>query len=465
VQKKMILATAILAIVAVSAALYCGAGWVDVGAGALMLANAPGGLEMKQIEDLIEKATKSVKQTTDRMQQALDQAVEESKRAGTLAGKTADECKAASEASIKTQGELKQLKDDLLARVLEVEQKAAKRPGAGGDSFKSWGERAAESEQFKAFGSAKGKGGMEAVDVGSFHKAALTSAGVQTTGNISLVPAERIGFVSPTERQLIVRNLLPVMSTESNIIEYWKENVFTNSAAPQGAASSPTETEFQLKAESGLTFTLVQLGLTTIAHWIPVSRQIFQDAKMLASYIDQRLRYGVLLEEEDEVINSTGTNGEIDGLVHQATAYSRRATADSRLDTMLKAFLQVTLSDYVADGSVMSWVDWTELLLLKDSNGRYIFGDPGSQQAPRVWGRPVVPTNTMTVGNFLVGAFQLSAALWDREQATVRIAEQHADFFVRNALCMLAEERIALAVYRSAGLVSGSFGAAAGQPG
>jgi hypothetical protein len=30
---------------------------------------------------------------------------------------------------------------------------------------------------------------------------------------------------------------------------------------------------------------------------------------------------------------------------------------------------------------------------------------------------------------------------------------------------MLAEERVALTVYRPAGLVSGSFGAAAGQPG
>jgi hypothetical protein len=52
---------------------------------------------------------------------------------------------------------------------------------------------------------------------------------------------------------------------------------------------------------------------------------------MLASYIDQRLRYGVLLEEEDEVLNSTGTNGELDGLVHQATAYNRarRPTAGS----------------------------------------------------------------------------------------------------------------------------------------
>jgi len=86
-------------------------------------------------------------------------------------------------------------------------------------------------------------------------------------------------------------------------------------------------------------------------------------------------------------------------------------------------------------------------------------------KAPAVWGRPVIPSNSMTVGNFLVGAFQLSAALWDREAATVRISEHHGDFFVRNMVALLGEERVVLTVYRPTGLVSGSFGAAAGQPG
>jgi HK97 family phage major capsid protein len=447
--------------IAGATAILFGYSWVDVGAG-LALANAPGGVEMKQIEEAINKATAAVKSTTDRMQQALDQAIAECKRLETVTGKTNDELKTASDLAAKSQTELKGVMD----RVLEVEQKLAKRPSGGESERKSWGQIATESEQFKSAKGRAGKGGMEPVEVGSWHKTAIQSSNLQTTGNISMVPAERVSFIAPAERQLMVRRLLPVMSTESNMIEFWKENVFTNNAAPQGAGSSPAETEFQLKAESGITFTFVQVGLTTIAHWIPVSRQALSDAKMLASYIDQRLRYGVLLEEEDEVLNSTGANGELNGLINQATAYNRRATADSRLDTLLKAFLQVTLSDYAADGVVMSNVDWTEILLLKDTQGRYLFGDPSAaQQDPRVWGRPCIPTNSIATGDFLTGAFQLSAALWDREQATVRVAEQHADFFVRNAVCLLAEERVALTVYRPSGLVAGDFGAAAGQPG
>lgn len=452
-----------------AAALSLGAGWVDLSAASvgsgLMLANA-GALELKQVEAAIEKATAGVKATTDRMQQALDQALSETKRLETVTGKTNEELVKAMTLATESQTSLKGAMD----RLLEVEQKIAKRAGAAGpETFKTWGEMVTGSEQFKNVKGRDGKGKpeMEAVEVGSWHKTRITSADVQSSSAInSMVPAERVGFVSPAERQLMVRRLLPVYPTESNMVEYWKENVFTNSAAPQGAGSSPAETEFQIKAESAITFTLVQVGMTTIAHWIPASRQVLSDAKMLGAYIDQRLRYGVLFEEEDEVLNSTGQNGELNGLVNQATAYNRRATADSRLDTLLKAFLQVTLSDFTADGVVMSNIDWTALLLLKDTTGRYIFGNPSAQQAePNVWGRPCIPTNSLTTGKFLTGAFQLATALWDREQATVRIAEQHADFFVRNAVVILAEERVALTVYRPTALVSGDFGADAGQPG
>jgi hypothetical protein len=49
------------------------------------------------------------------------------------------------------------------------------------------------------------------------------------------------------------------------------------------------------------------------------------------------------------------------------------------------------------------------------------------------------------------GAFQLSAALWDREQATVRVAEQHSDFFVRNMVVIWPRSASRSTVYRPAG--------------
>jgi HK97 family phage major capsid protein len=63
----------------------------------------------------------------------------------------------------------------------------------------------------------------------------------------------------------------------------------------------------------------------------------------------------------------------------------------------------------------------------------------------------------MTAGKALVGAFGTGAQLYDREEASIRISEQHSDFFIRNAIVILAEQRLALAVKRPEAFVEVTF--------
>jgi HK97 family phage major capsid protein len=76
---------------------------------------------------------------------------------------------------------------------------------------------------------------------------------------------------------------------------------------------------------------------------------------------------------------------------------------------------------------------------------------------PKVWRMPVVDTPAITEGTALVGAFGTGAQLYDREDASIRISEQHSDFFVRNAIVILAEQRLALAVKRPEAFVKVDF--------
>jgi HK97 family phage major capsid protein len=76
---------------------------------------------------------------------------------------------------------------------------------------------------------------------------------------------------------------------------------------------------------------------------------------------------------------------------------------------------------------------------------------------PRVWRIPVVESPAIAEGTALVGAFGTGAQLYDREQASIRISEQHSDFFVRNAVVILAEQRLALAVKRPESFVKVTF--------
>jgi HK97 family phage major capsid protein len=103
--------------------------------------------------------------------------------------------------------------------------------------------------------------------------------------------------------------------------------------------------------------------------------------------------------------------------------------------------------------------DWEAVELLKDTTGAYIVAVAvalGGEQ--RIWRLPVVDTPAITQGTALVGAFGLGAQLYDRMQGSVRIAEQHSDFFLRNAIVVLAEERLALATKRPEAFVKVTLG-------
>lgn len=64
----------------------------------------------------------------------------------------------------------------------------------------------------------------------------------------------------------------------------------------------------------------------------------------------------------------------------------------------------------------------------------------------------------MTVDKFLVGNFRRAATLYDRWSPRVEVSTEHADFFTRNLVAILAEERIALAQKNGAAITYGDFG-------
>ena len=68
-------------------------------------------------------------------------------------------------------------------------------------------------------------------------------------------------------------------------------------------------------------------------------------------------------------------------------------------------------------------------------------------------GIPVVESESQAEGVGLLGDFA-KAVLWDREQTTVTMTDSHADFFIRNLVAILAEERLAFGVTRPTAFVS-----------
>jgi HK97 family phage major capsid protein len=448
------------------AAIIAGAfGFADVAAaGGLLFIGDVEPANLKELNLAMKAAFDKLQDGIKRGQDTAEKAIDQCKRGDEIHAKTADDLKKIGEDNQKLQKEFIEKFNSLSDRTREVEQKMDKRFTADDtdrSARKSAGELFVESEAYKSLmkstngGSSKTGWNGEGLDIS--RKTAILNP-VTPTNDQPLVQAQRLGgIIGPGLRRFTIRDLLPNLRTSSNLVEYARELLFTSAAAPQYDSSSPDATrDGALKAESTLTFELVNAPVITIAHYIPASRQIMSDAQALAGYINARLVYGLKLEEEDELLNAAGTAGKLNGLRNQQTAFSGGATNASAIDTLLKAFTQVSLSYFEANGAILHPTDWQNILLLKDTQGRYLFSDPHSMNAATIWGKPVVATQAMTLGSFTVGAFDLAAAIFDREDVTIRTAEQHSDWFARNLVAILCEERLALAMFRPTAIVGGS---------
>lgn len=407
-----------------------------------------GALTQEELTRLEDTLTKKAGEVVETVQKALKDEVE---KFNGITTKTNEKLTEVSTSAAEAQKAVKDFKLELL----EVQQKLAKRPSGGDERPKTPGQIFVASDQLRA-AVAQGAADVAAVNIGAIPWGMVDSIINATGQNQPLVPDMRVpGIVTAANRRLTIRDLIPNLRTSSNLVQFAYENVFTNNAALQ--FNSPDETEGATKAQSTITFALANQAVETIAHWIAASRQILADAGMLQGYIDSRLMYGLKLAEETQFLTGDGTAGNLDGLLANATAYNRGASNDTRLDALLKAILQVAISEYAASGMVLNPVNWTDIQLMKDTTGRYLFTDPQSVTTPRLWGLPIVATNSMTSGQFLVGAFDLAAAIFDREDATIRVSEHHASFFVQNLVAILCEERTTIVVFRSASMVKGTF--------
>lgn len=340
---------------------------------------------------------------------------------------------------------------ELTEKCLDLERKLTAGAEQGQKAEETLGEQFVKSDAFKAMAEGRSK----------FARIELKTAIINATGqNQPLVPSMRVpGIVANPNRVLTIRDVLPVGRTSSNLVEFTKENVFTNNAGAQ--YSSPAR-ENVTKPESGITFTLASAAVVTLAHFIPVSRQVLDDAPQLQSYVNGRLTYGLKLEEEDQLLNGAGTSGNLSGILASGncTAYNRAATGDTKVDALRKAITQAALSEYTADTIVLNPEDWEAIELLKTTYGEYIFhGEMGpiDGMGPRIWGKRVIATNSIAEGTFLVGAMSMGAQIWDRMDAAVQISYEDGDNFKKNMATLLAEERLALTVYRPAAFIKGTF--------
>lgn len=339
---------------------------------------------------------------------------------------------------------------ELADRLLQLEQKGALRGQEGNEGAKgedSVGQQFVKSAEYESFvrGGLRGRVAAEV-------KNTITNTVGNTPNGV------RDGVVGGAFRALTLESLLTSLPTSDNAISYVRENVFTNSAAEtaEGAA----------KAESSITTTAATEPVATVAHWLKISRQLAMDNRALTAYINTRMIYGVDVRVENQIIAGNGVAPNISGFTksgnftaHGYTAASLTSAGllNNRFDLIGKMIGDAAAGDYPADAILVNPTDWWTMRLAKDSQNRYLLGDPGSNVPPSLFGLPVIASNAVVADTVLVGAFRLAATFYNREGVVVEMSDSDSDNFTKNLITIRAERRCMLAVERPAAIRYGDL--------
>ena len=342
----------------------------------------------------------------------------------------------------------------LADRLVEAEQKLVKNVLTGKEPMKSLGVLVTTSNEFKAF--ASGQASRVRIETKhSFGPRASTTTGQTSspsTNDDTLVMPDRLaGIIPGAFRALRVRDVLPSGPTSSNMVEFTRELAFSNNAAETKEGAQ--------RPESDITYELGLAPVVTISHWLKVTKQVLADSPALASYVDNRLRYGVELRVDNQLVGGNGLGQNLLGMIGAANMTPFVAVSgDTEIDSVNRAKQIIACADYQATAILLNPATWGELERIKDLvTGRYTIGDPTGQIVPMLWGLPVVVTNAMTAGKLLIGAMNIAFQVWEREGVTVEMTNSNDTDFIKGLITISAEERLALAGYRPASVLYGNL--------
>lgn len=413
-------------------------------------------MTLEELLAQLEKLAAEMRASQEKMQEGA--AATEEEVAEAKAALAAHETK---QAELITQ--LKNMDQKLIA--VELAQKSF-RPANGRVDTKSLGRHFVESGIFAEIKSI-GRGNDKPL---SIERKSITSLAASAGALVEAYRDPEV-YTNP-QRPIRVRDLVPTVTTDTGSIEVVRQLAVTNNAGPQGTVAGIGGGELVAKNQSNMRWEEVTYPVRTMAHWVPASRQVLADAPMLQSLIDTELVYGLDLLSDAQLLYGTGAGQNVTGIMVDPAVPSvgelpaGTATADipsAMIDHIRAAVTAMQTNEYYnPNGIVLNPADWGLLETAKASDGHYLMIQfPANGGDQRIWRMPVIVTNAMNQGEFVLGDWRLGAKLYAREDISVRISESHAGFFVQNAVAILAEERYAFAVNRPLAFVKGEFSVAA----
>ena len=194
---------------------------------------------------------------------------------------------------------------------------------------------------------------------------------------------------------------------------------------------------------------MIDVKPVTIAAFKRLSLQSVRDLKWLSNYISTKLMHKLLKFEDTKLLTGTGGSNNINGILTQATNYTKTNTAvtSNIYEYLLDAVAQLEGLDYEPSDIVVNPQDFLSLLTLKSTQSEYTYPALAVTGGISLAGIPVRKSTAISRLTGLVGDFSQTEML-TREGITVAMSYEDADNFTKNLVTVRIEESVALAVYQ-----------------
>ena len=325
-------------------------------------------------------------------------------------------------------------------------------------------EKKNESKNFRTnLTKAINEGAIENLVKGNTSAAKFEIKADMTTGadfSGEVIAADRVpGFKFDPNRPQNMRQIIPNGSTGSDVVRFVKESGYSNGAAAANEGSTLGQTDFDMTATS--------VNVEKIGTYLRISDEMLNDTAQLTSYISNRVPAKLLEVEDDQILGGNGVAPNLNGLYNSGTnfdtsssgAFYQSVDSANEFDVLVAAINQLALSNYKPNYILLNPTDFHKILLLKDSQSRYLKDQVYQGLQPSFMGVPVIINNEVNAGSFLVGDFN-SCQLWIRENLAVSFHREDGTNIRDGFVTVRCQERIALATYLPLGIIDGTFSTA-----
>ncbi len=250
-------------------------------------------------------------------------------------------------------------------------------------------------------------------------------------------------LVEAVTRPIQVTDLIPSFPINQPSFVYMEETTRTHAAVETAEGVASPESTFVWTEQTSV--------VRKISDSIPVTDEQLEDELQIQSLLDSRLNFGVRQRLDLQILVGNGTPPNLRGINNVVGIQTQALGTDDRITAFMKALTLIRFTGRATpSGAVFHPNDWQEYMLLKNSNGDFLFGNPFAGPGPQsLLGIPIAVSDAQTENTGLIGDYVNFSRLDDRRGVMVQLGFVGTQF-TEGKVTMRADLRTAFTVTRPA---------------